>query len=1056
MKLVIPLCLIAAACGGSNDDSPPVDGEIARIEISPASVMLTREGDQHALVAQAFAADGTPIATDVTWASSRPAVDVDAAGTITANQAVGASQLVASAEGVSSSPALVTIVTVAEGVTVISDGDVVELPHALDGAAEDLDAPYEATLRGAPPAPGTLVLGGEGVSIGGEVVSSVAEGENSRVTLKLVPLPRLIAQAALDETIDGTPITPDVPPELAAAYDITFVDGTYSYTPKRDSKRAFIAPAPTAGSFSLPPIGACETSLPSLPISLAGLPQFSAKLEPTFQVTYNTVEEVQRIIVKAEPSFKATIGLVVNVDATFGLECKSPLYSKLLKFPGWAGLILSGEVEAGIAFELEGKINVVNAGVELSTESTSKIEMGIECLAGNCSLVNKIGDLTNTNKVQWVVPSLGQIRFEPAMFGGGYAALKLGATLIKQARIEMVKAKVGGKYEASLAPATLQTEDTDPDYRSSYQLSILGKVGAGKKLGGLLAKLGVAEFIPLELSTSVPLAASPKGTATSSTAVFVAGDVVTFKVQLDPTSIALPGLGYNVKRIKILHKRGSDLIPIEIATIEAAVDQVDFDLSWTADVASTTAGNKFFAFVETVLPSIVDLELAKALPGLGGAGACAPLGNGTHCVEDVDPFHVPEIISRNNLVIESRGVFKDGVELSLPAGFFARALNDNDELAGLLGDDVVVVKNGVVTSAIAVPPGLLVGPISINNRSEVAFGFLVEDPDADTELHGTAIRRRDAAGVAQPVEFLTAPGGFRHTLGPLLNDQGVLAFTAVNDDGIGSPFILRDGTTSQVPITGFVPTIVSMDATGSDLVGNTTVEVPGVSSRSRGFRRVGGVVSLLPLLSGADENRVVGVSGDLIVGTQCCIENTDTKALFWIGPNATPHPLSDLIDTTATGLTLTDALAMSPNGVIIALANNAQQSNKVVRLTPTTSANLAVEIVAPPSVSPNGDITYGVNLRNFGPTAAADVRAEFTLPDGYALVDAIGWETCTTTLSTVVCRAAELASGEQRAFLVTVVAPAEAGVSTVLARVTSATHDRDYTNNERQATTEVK
>ena len=127
-----------------------------------------------------------------------------------------------------------------------------------------------------------------------------------------------------------------------------------------------------------------------------------------------------------------------------------------------------------------------------------------------------------------------------------------------------------------------------------------------------------------------------------------------------------------------------------------------------------------------------------------------------------------------------------------------------------------------------------------------------------------------------------------------------------------------------------------------------------------------------------------------------------------------------------------------------------------MRLTPTTSANLAVEIVAPPTATPNGDITYGVNLRNFGPTAAADVRAEFALPDGYALVEAIGWETCTTTLSTVVCRAAELASGEQRAFLVTVVAPAEAGVSTVSARVTSATHDRDYTNNERQATTEVK
>ncbi len=69
----------------------------------------------------------------------------------------------------------------------------------------------------------------------------------------------------------------------------------------------------------------------------------------------------------------------------------------------------------------------------------------------------------------------------------------------------------------------------------------------------------------------------------------------------------------------------------------------------------------------------------------------------------------------------------------------------------------------------------------------------------------------------------------------------------------------------------------------------------------------------------------------------------------------------------------------------------------------------------PAAATPDVPLTYAVNMQNLGPSVAENVRAELSLPEGFVLVGSIGWQQCTTSLTTVTCSASAISSGEQRA-----------------------------------------
>ncbi len=602
---------------------PPNPSAIARISITPGAAMLTKAGETRVLSAKAFNVTGTEVAASFTWTSSKPsAVSVDSSGKLTAVTAVGSSQITVSSGALQSPPALVTVVTPATGAVLVGDEQVVSPPTPVNPDAEpDLTNEYEVVLKNLePPAAGTILLGTGAAPIGGKVVSSETVAGGVRVRLKLATVKEMVAKASFDEVMSfrGAPLS--LPKAISDAYSVTQSGDEYTLTPKSAaSARGDIARVRPQGNpqgtsvFTALPFNECTTNTPALPITLSALPTLSIKIDPTYELKTDEFGALERLVFKATPSLKATIPFVINADATISLECTSTLYSKLIPLPGWLGVILAGELEAGIGFELTGKVTLFNAGVELSSETVAQVELGMECAFGECNMVKKLTTVKNENKVSWKVPNLGQLRVEPSLFGFGYVKAKLGATLLKSLRIEALGAKAGVKYEASLAPAFVQVQPTpapDPDYQSSYKVAALLEISAGKKINNLLTNLGIVKFNALKFSSSFPLGQSPKATGmTVDRDSFAPNDTLNFKVALYPDTASFPLLGYNVAKIVIYRNRLGTVE--EVASASAAPNQTDFQIPWVANIGSAAGGNQFFAFVQTKLPSIVDLELGR-------------------------------------------------------------------------------------------------------------------------------------------------------------------------------------------------------------------------------------------------------------------------------------------------------------------------------------------------------------------------------------------------------------------------------------------------------------
>ncbi len=617
-NLLIVFLVVLAACV----QTPPLpdSNAITRVEVTPAA-LLTTLGDKQRLVVRAFNASGKEVSANAVWTSSNPEqVSTTATGELEAKTALGASQIVAEVAGIKSAPILVSIAQPVTGVTLISDAQVRGEATLVDPNAEaDSDNPYEVLLTGiTPPAVGSLLLGREGKAIGGEVISSVQEGDAVRVRLKLVPITQLMQTAQIKETLDYTNLQPNFPTELIQGYDIALKDGEYIFTPKPTSS-ARVTPQ-AVKEFNLGPYK-CDFTTPELPVSLGQPGQFSLKFNPTLEIDFDRDTGLRKLIARAELGAEIKASLVLSAGGIVNLDCVAPLFTKMLPLPGWAGLILAGELKAGVGFEIEGSLNIPLLGVELNSETKGKLEMGLDCTAGECKQVRSFNPV-NTNTVRFITPSVANIRTELSVYGYAFAKLKMGATLLEKLRMDVVTAGAGLKLEGSFAPPSTQLEPNnntlEPDYKSDYKLGLLAEVVVGSSdIAGknafkkLLLKLGISKLSLLKFQTAKTLANSPKGDATQDKKDFKAGDTVNFNVKLDPATTDFPFVGYNVERIFIMRKDGSS--PAEtLAVLPATEAQLEFKLPWVADADSTSPkGSAFYAFVDTKLPVPFDLELGK-------------------------------------------------------------------------------------------------------------------------------------------------------------------------------------------------------------------------------------------------------------------------------------------------------------------------------------------------------------------------------------------------------------------------------------------------------------
>lgn len=664
-KPLLALSLVALAVACTQTPPPPVTpppnpSAIARLEVTPAALLLTQQGQQQTLSVKAFNSSGAEVTTTVTWVSSRPEqVSASASGVLEAKTGLGASQIVAEVAGIKSAPVLVSVAQPAAGVVLIADAQVRGTATLVDPNAEaDSDNPYEVLLTGiTPPAVGSLLLGREGKAIGGEVISSVQEGDAVRVRLKLVPITTLMQTAQIKETLDYTNLQPSFPLELTQGYDIALKDGEYIFTPKPASSTRMTPQA--IKEFKLGPYK-CDFATPELPVALGQPGQFSLKFNPTLEIDFDRDAGLKKLIARADLSAKLKASLVLSAGGILNIDCAAPLYTKLLPLPGWAGLILAGELKAGLGFEIEGSLSIPLLGVELSSETKGTLEIGLDCTAGECKLVRNFNPI-NTNSVRFITPSIADIRTELFIYGYAFAKLKAGATLLEKLRMDVVTARAGLKLEGSFAPPSTQLEPNnnalEPDYQSSYKLGLLAEVVAGSinKAGDsafrkLLLKLGIFKFNLLKFQTAKTLASSPKGAATLDKASFQAGNTVNFNVKLDPATTNFPFVGYNIERVLIMRKDGSS--PAEVlATVTATPNQLEFSLPWVADADSTSPrGSAFYAFVDTALPVPFDLEMGRVGAGATAGDPDAVPYAGTIELDSIDTFEGADAQTRTRLV----------------------------------------------------------------------------------------------------------------------------------------------------------------------------------------------------------------------------------------------------------------------------------------------------------------------------------------------------------------------------------------------------------------------
>lgn len=664
--LVVAACETVPPTATPGGTAPPTPGAsaavLASVEITPGAVLLTAAGQTQTLTAAANAADGSTMTASVTWSSSDPAVaSVDASGTVTAEVAFGSATITATAGGITSPPAFVTIGQPVPGAILLEDEQIVSGPTAVEPAAEPAsENPYEVVLRGVEGvATGAILINTGGKSVGGRVVSTTPDGTDTRVRLVVVPPGELFTAVEFSDTVDLGTGPYEIPPDLAAAYGVVQTGSTFTFTPKtgaaapgtptagyatlasvvdRTPPRGLPLPGVAQGTRALPPLppfSECEAELGfgsglPVPLSLSAPPSFTFTAAGTADRQITAAGTT--IAVSATPTFEFQAALEVKAAFEAKVECKATLVTRNFRVPGWAGLFFGGDVNFGVGFEVGGEVTLTSAKVGGKAELKPVLTATLTCPTdGDCDMTGSSSAETDAEPVL-EAPSLNQARFEPTVNLFGFIDLEAGNADVDALQFEAIEAKAGVELGASLALEGLQIDNTDAEEgRSKYELAFKGEVGPGVKLGEFLEYLGLDTVELLKLEFEAPLGESPTGTVKADRPRYLPGDSGTVTVTFEADSTVFPSsIGtYNVNRVVVARRNG--LTTEVLGSADASDGQTTFDVPITA--TSLVDADELYAFVVTKL-----LPLDPPKLEIGGASwSCDVAGPLTIDSIDDDP-----------------------------------------------------------------------------------------------------------------------------------------------------------------------------------------------------------------------------------------------------------------------------------------------------------------------------------------------------------------------------------------------------------------------------------
>ena len=588
------------------------------VAITPNGALLTPELPSQALVATVRDRLGKVLDAPVTWSSSAPdVIDVDGAGRVTALVPVGSAVITATA-GTASGEVMVLAAVPAPGAVVVSDANVAGPLVAVDPAASfGVGFRYDVTLTGVQaPAVGELVMANGEQQVGGRVVA--ANGDT--VTVEVVPLDELFAALEMSAKLDLRRAQFRIPSAVDEAFVVEQrADGSFSLTSRVGQGSAPLQQQSPlefgVGRFK------CEASFGAIQITLVA-PQVT--FNPALALDLRWDENVQKLVVSGTPTLEVEVTPELAATLSGELTCKLAVYEIYLPFPGPIGAVLGAMLPFGPGFTIQGELPIGGIGAKYSANASAEMRFGFEC-APDCSTVAEL-DATVTGKIEPIWPTaLSGVKVEAELSVFMFTDLKAGLRVDPEWQAEIATSQTGLVFSANVASEETQVADTG--YKSEYDLKVSASAGSGVTFDRFLDLVSV-DVATFGVSFDWPVAESPKATQLKADRdSFSVGDQLVFHLELDPNTLELPILGYNVAAVRIYRKNGSSLV--QVAEAPGSADQSVFELAWVADVAGSVRGN-FVAFVSTNLKNEPRLELGDVVPEPPGTASVSCERTETH------------------------------------------------------------------------------------------------------------------------------------------------------------------------------------------------------------------------------------------------------------------------------------------------------------------------------------------------------------------------------------------------------------------------------------------
>ena len=609
-----------AADPGPSGSSPPAgsapQGAVARLEVSPSTLLLTSAGATRSMTVRAFDANGSEVRNPpLSFSSSQPGqVAVAPDGVVQAITPTGTATLIVTSGAVTAVPVLAVVAELAPGALTVMDSQVVVPPQAVDPAAPPgPEFRYRVSLTGVgTPAPGTPIIGLGDLPVGGRVVTATVNGAQTDLVLEVGELPSLFRNLQIDMSLS--------PAQMTALLQ-----------PLQNTRR----PVATGGVRPTGLLGLDRCKSDSAVLPLTG--ELTLKADPSLSLRHvidlkDSV--VQRLVLQVsgtvDVSGKATLALGAAYSGN--ITCKIPLARIPVPISGPLSFFVAPVVplEARLKLGAALSANVFSIGAEIKQKAD--FDMGVTYTpADDVKLIDTLTLHDPIVKTTMSGPLSTSVRAKANLFVGLGTGVALGNILASLDLVDLsvgpeLEGKFGGVFDAA----------SDPLYKTGYELKAKVALGPGDEIKNALKRLlGSDKAVSIGVKlVEKSLAKTAQGSSqVADRDTYQAGQTVKFTVKLDPGSVGFPAVGYNVLELWLYRVDQVALTATPVGHVTATPGQTEFTFAWVADSAGTvrdkvSGKSNFHVFaVDNVLTSI-----SSVLPFEAGAvSATDPPPNSPNC-----------------------------------------------------------------------------------------------------------------------------------------------------------------------------------------------------------------------------------------------------------------------------------------------------------------------------------------------------------------------------------------------------------------------------------------